>query len=156
MKKFAKSNFKTPIWDYHVVGRSYFPMDMLRYDRCWPIGPVSVINLAKLPTEFLKEERHRFFSELRIVQMNGIREPSVERWESFGWHVFPSRKEADDYVQKNDPSKPNPGKSCLMCEQGKHDECQGGTCECAVLTHRISFHEQSPVIAWEVEADGME
>ncbi len=56
-----------------VEGRGYFPLDMLRYDQCWPCSSEDV--LAMDVTE------HR-----RIVMLShGL--PTVARWNSFGWKV---------------------------------------------------------------------
>lgn len=60
-------------WIYTVEGNLAFPWDMLRYDGCYPIRPKDVENLHG--------------REIRHVLLRGVREPTIERWESFGWYV---------------------------------------------------------------------
>ncbi len=62
---------------YTVTGRGPFPLDMLRYDCCWPISVT--ILAASLNPENRKEE----FS----VEMRSNKSPTVDRWNSFGWSV---------------------------------------------------------------------
>lgn len=62
------------LYKYYVTGYGDFPMDMLRYDSCWPAGPTDV---AKLGAEH-KE---------RSVQLCSTQEPTLDRWTSFGWRV---------------------------------------------------------------------
>jgi hypothetical protein len=58
---------------YTVEGTGPFPFDMLRYDGCYPVRGVDVMNLT--------ERGHR------IVQLRGVRKPTIDRWASFSWYV---------------------------------------------------------------------
>jgi hypothetical protein len=61
------------LYKYVVEGRGSFPIDMLRYDQCWPVDSHSVPH----PTQ-----------EHRTVEMRSYRPPTVDRWNSFGWRVI--------------------------------------------------------------------
>ena len=58
-----------------VKGAGRFPVDMLRYDTCYPHQPEDAA--AILDKEMRKVEL--------VTLMNG--EPTRARWESFGWMV---------------------------------------------------------------------
>lgn len=57
---------------FTVTGSGAFPLDMLRYDRCWPKHEAQTSRL--LPQH-----------DRREVVMEGLRAPTVARWASFGW-----------------------------------------------------------------------
>lgn len=60
---------------FTVVGSGPFPFDMLRYDSCWPeSGSQTHAMLADRGGE-------------RNVHLIGLREPTVQRWESFRWRM---------------------------------------------------------------------
>lgn len=64
---------------YTVQGSGTFPLDMLRYDVCWPSTQDDVINIdPRMGTEFHK---------IRRISVTSIRLPSNNRWASFGWTV---------------------------------------------------------------------
>lgn len=58
---------------YSVHGRGAFPFDMLRYDLAWPATQDDVVALT-VETE-------------RGVRLRGLKEPTPERWATFGWRV---------------------------------------------------------------------
>jgi len=65
---------------YHVRGRGRFPIDMLRYDSCWPAGQEDV----SLITDSLGGPY-----ELREVALYfNHHAPTDQRWRSFGWVVI--------------------------------------------------------------------
>ena len=69
-----------PIYQFQVKGSGYFPVDMLRYDTCWPSTSDDAANLTI---------NHRDDLMLvRQIELNGIRIPTVDRWLSFGWKVL--------------------------------------------------------------------
>lgn len=59
---------------YTVKGRGIFPLDMLRYDACWPRDSKAVEEIGN--------------RELRSLDLTSNQPPSKERWSSFGWHVI--------------------------------------------------------------------
>lgn len=69
------------MYEYFATGYGIFPFDMLRYDSAWP---ASGEDAAKLEWERMGSERARGQRSLRI---RSYREPTVERWSSFGWSV---------------------------------------------------------------------
>jgi hypothetical protein len=68
------------VWHFDVVGSGYFPYDMLRYDRCWP---AKESEAPKLNGRMKVNDR---------IEMTGYSEPTVGRWQSFGWTVINVRK----------------------------------------------------------------
>lgn len=71
---------------FTAVGHGYFPVDMLRYDRCWPATQDAIHNM---PVETYR--RHSL--EPAEVEMCGINNPTAERWQSFGWQIKDVRKD---------------------------------------------------------------
>jgi hypothetical protein len=59
-----------------VSGRGVFPMDMLRHDEAWPADTYSAFEL---------QDTQRT-SGGRTVVLYSHREPTVARWNSFGWY----------------------------------------------------------------------
>ena len=59
-------------YEYIVTGRGAFPLDMLRYDMCWPC---SSSDVAKMGAEY----------EPRSIAIRSYSAPTIERWKSFGW-----------------------------------------------------------------------
>lgn len=66
---------------FSVEGRGSFPVDMLRYDQCWP---TSEVDASHVMATF---ERRTGVREARIVFLTGLTTPTDGRWESFGWRV---------------------------------------------------------------------
>ncbi len=64
---------------YVVRGSGSLPLDMLRYDECWPrnSGAVDAIQV---------DGEDKF--TIRNVELRGVREPTKDRWGSFGWTVL--------------------------------------------------------------------
>lgn len=70
------------LYTFTVEGRGPFPIDMLRYDSCWPQSEGSdsyEIDISHQPRRAGQRE-HR-------VTLCGITEPTAARWESFGYAV---------------------------------------------------------------------
>jgi hypothetical protein len=61
------------IYTYTVEGEGFFPLDMLRYDCCWPSRGVDVAMLKRRAK--------------RSVQLLSYRKSTRERWESYGWAI---------------------------------------------------------------------
>lgn len=57
------------VYEYYVSGRRQFPVDMLRYDACWPVDG-----------DILDEG-------FRSIKVRSYCPPTPSRWESFGWSV---------------------------------------------------------------------
>ncbi|MAG26344.1 hypothetical protein CMI47_12410 [Candidatus Pacearchaeota archaeon] len=67
---------------FTVEGRGTFPLDMLRYDCCWP---VSSEDAANIDSDYNRERR---VVNLKMVSWQGAQgQPTVERWRSFLWGV---------------------------------------------------------------------
>jgi hypothetical protein len=66
------------MWRAKVTGNSAFPVDMLRYDQCWPLDPSPV-------TQSFREDGSR--TGKLTVQIQGVGSLTPDRWASFGWYV---------------------------------------------------------------------
>lgn len=65
---------------FTVVGTYGFPLDMLRYDKCWPAREGDAGSIAA--TLWVQADR-----DSRRIEMMGLKVPTVGRWASFGWKV---------------------------------------------------------------------
>jgi hypothetical protein len=75
-------------WEFTVVGGSQFPVDMLRYDACWPRDPESVGRI----TSSLSTRVPRARRELQVNLISNVKRPTSGRWQSFGWYVVKSEE----------------------------------------------------------------
>lgn len=66
-----------------------FPIDMLRYDCCWP---KSESKDSVAITVSLDSRAFRLRHVPQSITLVGLREPTAGRWESFGWKVTSQRK----------------------------------------------------------------
>ena len=71
-----------------VRGRWNFPIDMLRYDQCWPIG-----DGLELIGHSIRGVRPDNSSDGHSVKLgrwvdHPSRRPTLGRWASFGWYVI--------------------------------------------------------------------
>lgn len=68
---------------FTVKGHSTFPLDMLRYDQCWPADTASALEITNLI------ETHGVHERARTITLHtwnvGI---TPDRWKIFGWTVI--------------------------------------------------------------------
>ena len=67
---------------FTVQGRMVFPVDMLRYDACWPYTTEDAIEIA---CSLDRVDPPEVRTVTLITSMNRI---AKGRWESFGWKVL--------------------------------------------------------------------
>lgn len=72
------------LFEFTVLGTGHFPLDMLRYDACWPMTGEDVCSMVLV-------SRNRP-SEASPIRMASHRAPTVDRWASFGWKVIAQEK----------------------------------------------------------------
>lgn len=65
---------------FAVKGSGEFPVDMLRYDACYPASQDDSVKLSR------RLERRTVCLERRIANRGPV--PTVDRWSSFGWCVL--------------------------------------------------------------------
>lgn len=65
---------------FTVSGNSRFPMDMLRYDKCWPADTTSALGILRTAAE----DEYETFTFVMHTWSVGI---TPDRWRSFGWTV---------------------------------------------------------------------
>lgn len=65
---------------FTVRGKGRFPVDMLRYDKCWP----ATQDDAEVMAEVISEP---VIGVVNIKLVTCI-EPTPDRWKSFGWYVL--------------------------------------------------------------------
>lgn len=70
-----------------VEGRSAFPIDMLRYDDCIPADERSSGIISVSINPYVQREGETYRVEVRHSGLYHW-QPTVGRWESFGWHVI--------------------------------------------------------------------
>lgn len=64
---------------FTVVGGVSFPVDMLRYDSCWP-----AYEQESRKIEAMIRHEHRGQQEVTLL---GLHNPTIARWDSFVWRV---------------------------------------------------------------------
>lgn len=84
-----------------VEGVGDFPLDMLRFDECWPVaGEDAILMMIPYPEDSdwagVSADRRGGGKHRRRIHMGaaraGLPAPTVARWESFGWRVLPEGK----------------------------------------------------------------
>jgi hypothetical protein len=66
-------------YNFTVKGHGQFPLDMLRYDACWPTRSEDIAQMD--PLDHTQEYTVHLRSALN-------RWPTEGRWQSFGWTVI--------------------------------------------------------------------
>lgn len=72
---------RTRFYEFKVTGESRFPLDMLRYDSCWPHHQEDVSTLGMAINRYPTGNR-----PIRLV--SSVKPPTIDRWASFGWRCF--------------------------------------------------------------------
>ena len=71
--------------EFEVTGKGHFPIDMLRYDRCFPADAESSTAIAvEMPNLYVDRVGRLVRIATSIVVAERI---TLKRWESFGWKV---------------------------------------------------------------------
>lgn len=65
---------------YEVEGHGSFPVDMLRYDCCWPKTETDSAIMDR-------SHRDRGGNHHYAIRVMGLKHPTEARWQSFGWKV---------------------------------------------------------------------
>lgn len=65
------------MYRYCVTGTGLFPIDMLRYDSCWPYSSGDGLVMVSRETP----------GKARTVKLGSYGPPTEGRWQSFGWTV---------------------------------------------------------------------
>lgn len=68
---------------FTVRGSGPFPIDMLRYDYCWP---ATEQDSGLIQCDRMTERMTRGVRISRVVEQGKV--PTDARWQSFGWTVF--------------------------------------------------------------------
>jgi hypothetical protein len=68
-------------YTFTVSGGGRFPVDMLRYDSCAPLRQTDVT------AAFVNKDERRSVDLIGFRSVGTRLEPTVGRWESFGWQV---------------------------------------------------------------------
>lgn len=74
---------------FTVRGTWGFPLDMLRYDGCWPSSgeDVAAIHQSIKGEDNPREPKEVTLSTLARTKEQAMRYPTTDRWASFGWRV---------------------------------------------------------------------
>jgi hypothetical protein len=74
----------TKIYEFEVRGMGPFPLDMLRYDGCWPASPDAVMAIE----HSLDERDPNFRTSVKLIRLRSWKPmPTIDRWRSFQWGV---------------------------------------------------------------------
>ena len=76
----------TKRFKFTVEGTGAFPVDMLRYDSCWPL------NQAHDSVAIASSFSTRNLGVPWKISLVGNKEPTCGRWASFGWKVTDWKK----------------------------------------------------------------
>ena len=78
MKKFQQT--------FTVTGRLSFPIDMLRYDQCWPYSQEDASKIHAFTDGSMGRLAETSITLCRWTEArNG--KPTADRWSSFGWKI---------------------------------------------------------------------
>jgi hypothetical protein len=78
------------VWDFTVTGRGRFPLDMLRYDACYP-SDQEAATLMDHTFAYGGFKGDPNPTSIKLRSRTGA--PTPERWSSFGWKVSDLKKE---------------------------------------------------------------
>lgn len=67
---------------YSVTGHGRFPIDMLRYDQAWPEHETDAGLIEQIGSP-------RSGMVAATIDLVALTNPTVGRWQSFGWDVAP-------------------------------------------------------------------
>ena len=70
---------------FTVTGVGPFPVDMMRFEECWPEGIADANAIERSFTEGAGRVQVRLCCE----QTAAMSRPTAKRWESFNWRVVP-------------------------------------------------------------------
>lgn len=70
---------------FTVKGHGEFPLDMLRYDQCWPHSGGSVGSIERSARDLGGELEREVILVRRVDDKRRL--PEEGRWKSFGWQV---------------------------------------------------------------------
>ena len=70
---------------FTVEGRGAFPVDMLRYDSCWPAGPDDADRIGYAPDADRRTVTLKRVTDASKHAMHLV--VTADRWRSFGWAV---------------------------------------------------------------------
>lgn len=78
--------------EFVVEGKSTFPIDMLRSDRCSPYGSEDASQISLLCVRehgVLLDKDNLGVKRIKLVRYSEVKNggPTVGRWKSFGWDV---------------------------------------------------------------------
>lgn len=71
---------------FTVEGTYPFPVDMLRYDACYPLTSHDAVQMAAM-IQFPRRADSKDRPRQVTLRTHAYGRPTVGRWESFGWHV---------------------------------------------------------------------
>lgn len=81
---------------FKVTGKFEFPLDMLRYDQCYPVAQVDVAAIAQKVAPYADKDAADACPIITLSSCNWNRfwGPTAERWKSFGWQVVENSRES--------------------------------------------------------------
>ena len=69
---------------FESIGHSYFPVDMLRHDQCWPTGQEDVATISQVFDSYERNSEYpRKPYRVSVTTHQGVFTDDL--WASFGW-----------------------------------------------------------------------
>jgi hypothetical protein len=74
---------------FTVQGKMSFPLDMLRYDGCYPADSESLDWIHRKLSHATSSEYRTQAGHVRLITVHARKDwkPTADRWRSFGWTV---------------------------------------------------------------------
>lgn len=70
------------LYKFTVNGNKTFPLDMLRYDACWPADSETIDSIS------ISYRDREDYTTPRSARFLSTRKPTEGRWASFSWPVI--------------------------------------------------------------------
>lgn len=82
------------VWKFKVIGAGAFPIDMLRYDCCYPVTQKCVEEITASHDTATRVHRRNCRQLFSVELVSRVGSPEERRWASFAWRLDgPVRKE---------------------------------------------------------------
>lgn len=78
-----------PKYEFDVEGRNWdrFPLDMLRYDGCYPARSDDVEKIMASLMDGLRDKKADYPRGF-VITLVSSKKPTEGRWKSFGWNIL--------------------------------------------------------------------
>jgi hypothetical protein len=71
--------------EFEVIGSGEFPVDMLRYDHCYPASTEDAVKISYHRQDGVLYNEYRTIRLATVEHGKGVEQVTPRRWQSFGW-----------------------------------------------------------------------